>query len=87
MFLLQRKPGVTHLCFSSTSEYACPDCCRIFPISRRPRSERLKIQVWDKDILEADDAIAEGYLDLQPAFRQALRTQARAGGSDGRAGE
>jgi hypothetical protein len=43
-------------------------------------SERLKIQVWDKDILEADDAIAEGYLDLQPAFRQALRTQARAGG-------
>ena len=49
-------------------------CC---PAPAFPRSERLKIQVWDKDILEADDAIAEGYLDLQPAFRQALRTQRR----------
>ena len=33
--------------------------------------------MWDKDLLESDDAIAEGYFDLQPVFRQALRTQRR----------
>lgn len=37
-------------------------------------TDRLKIQVWDKDLVESDDAIAEAYLDLKPSFRRAMQT-------------
>ena len=40
-------------------------------------NDRFKLQVWDKDLIESDDAIAEAYLDLKPAFRKALKTHKR----------
>lgn len=55
----------------------------IFPVKIRHKEsakERLTVQVFDKDILESDDAVGESVVQLQSYFRKAFNSKARAQG-------
>jgi len=55
----------------------------VFPVTIRHKEsakERLTVQIFDKDILNSDDAIGEVVIPLQSYFRQAFSTKAKAQG-------